>query len=163
MTVAPPSSKTASAEAGAQDAEVALRPAEPQDEPILQNLLREAGLPFEDVACGQQDFVVAIVDGNVVGCVGLEMFEPAGLLRSLAVREPHRGSGLGSALFQRIIGVAREKRAERLFLLTTTAAPFFERRGFVPVDRSMAPEAMGKSTQFASLCPSTAACMTLPL
>lgn len=129
----------------------------------MRELLREAGLPFEDVASGQQDFVVAIVEGNVVGCAGLEMFEAVGLLRSLAVREPHRGAGLGSALFERILAVAQEKSADRLFLLTTTAAPFFARRGFVPADRSIAPEAMGKSAQFASLCPSTAACMTMPL
>jgi amino-acid N-acetyltransferase len=155
-------SKTASAEARAQ-AEIALRPAGRQDEPALRGLLREAGLPFEDVASGRQDFLVAIVDGDLVGCVGLEIFGTAGLLRSLAVRERHRGSGLGSALFERIIVVAQGKSVERLFLLTTTAAPFFARRGFVPADRSMAPEAMGKSAQFAGLCPSTAACMTMPL
>jgi amino-acid N-acetyltransferase len=55
------------------------------------------------------------------------------------------------------------KARERLFLLTTTAAPFFARRGFAPVKRSTAPEAMTKSPQFASLCPSTAACMALVL
>lgn len=156
-------SKPVSAEAGARDAEVALRQAERQGEPTLRGLLREAGLPFEDVASGQQDFVVATVEGNVVGCVGLEMFEPAGLLRSLAVREPHRGSGLGSALFERIILVATGKGAQRLFLLTTTAAPFFAQRGFEPVDRSEAPEVMTKSAQFVSLCPSTATCMALSL
>jgi amino-acid N-acetyltransferase len=153
-------SKTANADA---DVEIAFRPAKPQDEPTLRGLLREEGLPFEDVSPGLQEFVVASVDGNVVGCVGLEMFETAGLLRSLAVREPHRGSGLGGALFDRIIAVAKGKGTQRLFLLTTTAAPFFAKRGFVPADRSMAPEAMGKSAQFASLCPSTAACMTMPL
>lgn len=126
-------------------------------------MLRDAGLPFDDVASSRQSFVVAIVDGEIAGCVGLEMFDTAGLLRSLAVREPLRGSGLGSALFERILAVARGKGAQRLFLLTTTAAPFFARRGFASADRSAAPEAMGKSAQFASLCPSTAACMQLCL
>jgi amino-acid N-acetyltransferase len=126
-------------------------------------LLREAGLPFEDVDPGRQDFVVASVDGIIVGCVGLEIFGSLGLLRSLAVREPHRGSGLGGALFERVLEVARGKGVQRLFLLTTTAAPFFARRGFVPADRSIVPEGMGQSAQFASLCPSTAACMTMPL
>jgi len=126
-------------------------------------LLREAGLPFEDVAADQQDFVVAVVDGAVVGCVGLEMFDTAGLLRSLVVREPGRGLGLGGALVERILAVARGRGAQDLFLLTITAAPFFARRGFVPADRSAAPEAMGRSAQFSSLCPSTAACMQLRL
>ena len=156
-------SKTASADAGARNTEVALRSAEPQDDSILRALLRDAGLPFEDVASSRQDFVVAIVDGEIAGCVGLEMFDTAGLLRSLAVREPRRGSGFGSALFERILTVARRKGGQRLFLLTTTAARFFARRGFESVDRAAAPEAMGKSAQFASLCPSTAACMHLYL
>ena len=157
------SSRTASADTGEGDASFVLRPARSEDDPTLRVLLREAGLPFEDVESGRQDFFVALVHGDVVGCVGLERFASAGLLRSLAVREPHRGSGLGRALFEKIVEEAKEMGVQRLFLLTTTAAPFFARRGFVPADRSDASEGMAKSAQFASLCPSTAACMTMPL
>jgi amino-acid N-acetyltransferase len=153
----------ASADASPLDARVHLRRAERHDDAVVRSLLREAGLPVEDVAPGRQHFVVAVVDGGVVGCVALERFEGAGLLRSLVVREPHRGSGLGVALVDRIVAVAREQGAERLFLLTTTAATFFARRGFVPVDRSVVPGPMGESAQFAGLCPSTAACMTMAL
>lgn len=157
------SSRTASADGGAKVAKIALRSAEAGDDPALRALLHDAGLPFEDVASGQQQFVVAIVEGDLVGCVGLEVFGSAGLMRSLAVSEPHRGSGLGSALFERIVGDAKGRGLHHLFLLTTSAAPFFAQRGFVPADRSATPEAMSQSAQFASLCPSTAECMTMPL
>jgi amino-acid N-acetyltransferase len=84
-------------------------------------------------------------------------------LRSLAVAAQVRGAGLGRLLYDQIVARAKDRGLTRLFLLTTTAAPFFARRGFESVDRSEAPETMTKSAQFASLCPSTAACMALSL
>jgi amino-acid N-acetyltransferase len=144
-------------------APVALRPAGTADEPALRALLAAASLPFDDVSSGRQDFIVAAADSQVVGCAALEVFGSAALLRSLAVAKEHRGSGLGRALYDHIVAKARAQGLERLFLLTTTAAPFFARRGFATVERSIAPEAMTKSAQFASLCPSTATCMALPL
>jgi amino-acid N-acetyltransferase len=130
---------------------------------MLRALLGSAKLPFDDVASDLQDFIVAISDGQVVGCVALETFGGEALLRSLAVAEHLRGAGLGRMLYDRIIARAREQGLTRLFLLTTTAVPFFARRGFESVDRSEAPEVMMKSAQFASLCPSTATCMALSL
>lgn len=151
------------ADPGERITSATLRRASPDDDANLRDLLRDAGLPFDDVVVGRQAFVLAMVDRDVVGCVGLEGFGTDGLLRSLAVRERHRGGGLGRALFERIVEEARSQGIQRLFLLTTSAASFFARRGFVPVDRSAAPEGMSKSAQFASLCPSTAACMTMAL
>jgi amino-acid N-acetyltransferase len=141
----------------------ALRPANEADDPTLRTLLESAKLPFDDVASDQQDFIVAISEGQVIGCVALETFGGAALLRSLAVAEHVRGAGLGRILYDGIVARAKDKALTRLFLLTTTAAPFFARRGFESIDRSEAPEAMTKSAQFASLCPSTATCMALSL
>jgi amino-acid N-acetyltransferase len=133
------------------------------DHPMLRALLESAKLPFDDVPSDRQDFIVAISEGQVVGCVALETFGAAALLRSLAVADHLRGDGLGRILYDRIVACAKEKGLTRLFLLTTTAAPFFARRGFESVDRSEAPEVMTKSPPFASLCPSTATCMALSL
>jgi N-acetylglutamate synthase-like GNAT family acetyltransferase len=44
-----------------------------------------------------------------------------------------------------------------LYLITTTAAPFFERLGFEPVQREAVPEGIRKSPEFASICPTSAA------
>jgi amino-acid N-acetyltransferase len=156
-------SKSASAEVETGATRFVLRPASQGDDPTLRALLESAKLPFDDVSSERQEFIVAISEGQVVGCVGLEMFGDAGLLRSLAVAERLRGAGLGRVLYNEIVARAKDKGLRRLFLLTTTAAPFFARRGFQNADRAEAPEAMTKSPQFASLCPSTAACLALSL
>ena len=115
------------------------------------------------MSAARQEFIVAVSGGQIVGCGALETFAGAALLRSLAVAAQHRGAGLGGDLYERLIARARALGLTRLFLLTTTAAAYFARRGFEPVDRATAPAPMTKSAQFASLCPSTAACMALAL
>ena len=72
----------------------AFRRASAADDPALRALLQSAGLPFEDVAAERQDFIVAVMQGRVVGCVALETFQSVALLRSLAVVESLRGGGL---------------------------------------------------------------------
>jgi amino-acid N-acetyltransferase len=44
-------------------------------------------------------------------------------------------------------------------LLTTTAAAFFEKRGYRRLARTSAPAAIRATTQFSALCPSTATLM----
>lgn len=139
------------------------RQASTTDDSALRALLQAAGLPFEDVAAERQDFTVAVQDDRVVGGVALETFQGVALLRSLAVVEPLRGSGLGSALYDRVLARARQLGLSQLFLLTTTAAPFFERRGFRRVERSQAPDVVARSAQFATLCPASATCLALSL
>ena len=139
------------------------RPANAADDPALRALLASANLPFDDVSSERQDFIVAVRDGGMVGCGALETLDDSALLRSLAVAEQHRGAGVGGDLYERLIARARERGLKRLFLLTTTAAPYFARQGFEPIDRAVAPERVTKSAQFTSLCPSTATCMVLSL
>jgi len=131
------------------------------DRPAIRALLAAAGLPFDDVEPGRQDFVVAAAGSKILGCIALEMFDDAALLRSLAVAEDQRGAGLGGALYDHVVARARQRGLRRLFLLTTSAAPFFARRGFEFVDRAAAPAGMTTSAQFAGLCPSSAACLAL--
>jgi amino-acid N-acetyltransferase len=140
-----------------------LRPANAADDPALRALLASANLPVDDVSSERQDFIVAVGDGGIVGCGALETFDDAALLRSFAVAEEHRGAGVGGDLYQRLLARARARGLRRLFLLTTTAASYFARQGFEPIDRASAPRRMAKSAQFASLCPSTATCMVLSL
>ena len=46
-----------------------------------------------------------------------------------------------------------------LVLLTTTAAPFFARRGYQIIDRLDAPAGVQRSEEFRGLCPASAICM----
>jgi len=51
---------------------------------------------------------------------------------------------------------ARRLGAERLHLLTDTAAPFFRVNGYAEADRAAAPPAVAASREFTALCPASA-------
>jgi amino-acid N-acetyltransferase len=146
-----------------QGATFSFRSANTADVAALRRLLVSEKLPSDDVSLERQEFLVAVSAGQLVGCGALERFGSAALLRSLAVSPEYRGKGAGAQLYERLVVRAKELGLARLFLLTTTAAPYFSRRGFQVVDRASAPEPMTRSAQFANLCPSTATCMSLAL
>ena len=79
---------------------------------------------------------------------------------SLAVHGDHRGRGLGGRLVEAIEARAAARGLPQLVLLTETAATFFARRGYADIAREHAPMAVQSSTEFRSLCPASARCMT---
>lgn len=93
------------------------------------------------------------------GIVGLEIHGRFGLLRSLAVRRDRRGGGLGSSLVAEVERLARERGIATLYLLTTTAEEFFGRRGYMRLPRESAPPEIRSTSEFASVCPESAAFM----
>jgi amino-acid N-acetyltransferase len=96
---------------------------------------------------------------HMVGSVGLERFGRKGLLRSLVVARTARDVGIGGQLLTHAENLARASGISELWLLTTTAAPFFRRAGYAEGDRSRAPKELQGSTQFAQLYPASADCM----
>jgi len=141
-------------------AAVSIRPARKGDEAAIQGLLRLAELPSEDVSEHLETFLVAVVGGEIVGTVGLEVTGSSGLLRSLAVAVPLRGIGLGKLLYGEIVEKARSLGIQRLGLLTTTAEGFFARVGFEKEKRSDIPPFIALSKEYKIYCPSTAVIMT---
>jgi amino-acid N-acetyltransferase len=91
--------------------------------------------------------------------VGLELHGDVALLRSLVVEPAHRGSGDGVALVAAAEEHARHHGVRQIYLLTTTAAPFFARLGWRDADRDGAPDAIRRTREFSGLCPSTASFM----
>jgi amino-acid N-acetyltransferase len=91
------------------------------------------------------------------------MYGPDALLRSLAVTPEHRGNGLGRRLADAVLALARQQGADRVYLLTETAAPFFRRLGFRDVARADVPEGIRGSLEFATLCPASAETLVLVL
>lgn len=141
-----------------------VEPAAPDDLPAIAALLAASGLPHADLTPDAlARFVVAREGGALRGVAGLEVYGASGLLRSLAVAPGARGTGLGGRLVAAVEEEARTLGLDRLYLLTTTAAPFFAARGYEPTDRADVPAPVKTSSEFAGLCPASAACLSTSL
>ena len=85
---------------------------------------------YEDV----QEFVVAELDGAVVGCGALHViWEDVAEVRTLAVDPDVRGTGAGHALLKRLLDRARDVGVSRVFCLTFEV-DFFGAHGFREID-----------------------------
>lgn len=139
---------------------IRLAAATPDDLPAIEALIGGSGLPTAVVRDGfPAAYVVARRGATVVGVAALEPHGDVGLLRSLAVAASEQMHGTGIALVADRLVVARAAKLSRIYLLTTTAAPFFRRFGFVDVARETVPSALQASPELATLCSATAACM----
>ena len=85
---------------------------------------------YEDV----QEFLVAELDGEVVGCGALHvMWQDLAEVRTLAVTPEVRGRGVGAAILDTLLDRARDLGVERVFCLTFETA-FFAGHGFVEIE-----------------------------
>ncbi|MCL5039708.1 MAG: arsenic resistance N-acetyltransferase ArsN2 [Firmicutes bacterium] len=133
------------------------------DWPQIATLLSESGLPQAGAQEHLAGFLLAFRQGRLVGTAGLERYDNAALLRSVAVAEGERGKGLGQELVRRLLDQARVEGKEMVVLLTTTAASFFPRFGFRTVTREDIPPSVRASQEFQGACPASAAVMMLNL
>jgi amino-acid N-acetyltransferase len=138
---------------------VSVRRATRADRGSLAALLDAAGLPTDAVGADDGRFYAGRLDGDVVCGGGLELHGSAALVRSVVVADDYRGRGFGGALCDELEAAAERAGATTASLLTTTAAEYFERRGYRPVAREDAPRAVRQTSQFADVCPSTATYM----
>ncbi len=136
-----------------------LRPAGPGHRAAIVSLLQAVHLPFADLPPTLDTFLVAEKAGGVLGSVGLQLLGNSALLRSLAVHAQQQGTGVGKALYEAAVDLARRNGVSELYLITTTAAPFFANRGFQKVDRANVPASISETTQFSGVCPSSATVM----
>lgn len=124
-----------------QGAEILIRRARVSDVRTIRRLVdayvpdrrlleKEKVTLFESV----QEFVVAEIDGTVVGCGALHViWEELGEVRTLAVDARSLGRGVGSRILERLIGRARVLGLRRIFCLTFEV-DFFARFGFKPIE-----------------------------
>lgn len=81
-----------------------------------------------------QEFWVAEVDGEVVGCGALHvLWSDLGEVRTVAVDPKVRGQGVGHAIVERLLSVAADLRLQRIFVLTFEV-DFFARHGFQEIE-----------------------------
>ena len=81
-----------------------------------------------------QEFTVAEIDGEVVGCGALHvLWEDLAEVRTVAVLEKMRGQGVGNAIIENIVDRARQIGIDRIFCLTFETE-FFARNGFSVIE-----------------------------
>jgi len=130
-----------------------------EDVEAIVRLLKTNTLPVSDLGSGQRMFLVARSEHKTVGCVAVEIYGASGLVRSLAVNNDFRGKGIGQKLVAEAEAWSRDNGLKSLYLLTTTAAGFFPKLNWHNIDRTIVPENVALSSEFASVCPSSAVCM----
>ena len=129
-----------------------------EDMESVVELLKKNNLPVDDLNTGYRTFIVANLNGRIIGCVALETYNDSGLLRSLVVENNFRSKGIAHKLMAEV--EAWTNGLNNLYLLTTTASGFFLKIGWKNIERSSVPESIALSSEFATVCPSTAICMT---
>ena len=129
------------------------------DVPQILDLLKRQSLPPDGLTDHAATTVVARQDGRVVGSAAVEMYADGGLLRSVAVDDSLKAQGLGRALTEQAVALARAAGLDALYLLTTTAEGYFPKLGFERTTREDVPAGVRSSVEFTSACPASAIVM----
>jgi amino-acid N-acetyltransferase len=123
------------------------------------SLLSAAKLPVDDLPVVLNNFIVSIDNGEVTGVAGLELYGNYGLLRSVVVDKNQRGRGIAAELIHKIEAIATNKGLKEIYLLTETAAEYFNNKGYEHIARMDIPEEIKDSSQFRHVCPQSAIAM----
>jgi N-acetylglutamate synthase-like GNAT family acetyltransferase len=144
----------------------AVVPARHEDMAGVRSLLANTELAYVELDDHLDDLlIVRDEERAVVGCVAMELYDEAGLLRALATSTERRGEGLGWMLADAALGRARVRGCRRVYLITESASDFFaEKFGFRAVQLSMVDAAVAESSQFRTASPNaTAMVLDLPI
>ena len=110
---------------------------------------------LESIYQSLRDFLVAEADGEIVGCVAVEIFwADLAEVRSLAVSQRSRGQGVGTKIVAKAISTARKMGVTKLFALTYEK-DFFARLGFEVISRDSLPEKVWRTCIY---CPKAEEC-----
>ncbi|RLK51384.1 N-acetylglutamate synthase [Alkalispirillum mobile] len=126
------------------------RRATPEDVPgivaLLEPLERDGTLvsrPRELLETDIEHFIVIERDGSIIACSALYPIpgSTTGELAGFAVHPDYRGGGRGDALLAQVEADARTEGLDRLYVLTTRTAHWFQERGFEPATPADLPDA----------------------
>jgi amino-acid N-acetyltransferase len=131
----------------------------PDDVETVLDLLEQQRLPLDGLRDHLATTLVARQSGRIIGCAALEVYPDGALLRSVAVMEPWQRHGVGHELVDGAVRLAQERQLPAIYLLTTTAEPYFPKFGFERIARAQVPTTVQTSVEFTSACPASAAVM----
>jgi len=137
--------------------------ARPEHWPAVRNLLQSHHLPLDGAQQHFENFLVLFDGQDLIGTAGLEIYGEVGLIRSVAVDPSRTKGGLGTRLTLGLLNRARKMQLDSVYLLTTTAAEFFAKRGFQRIERSTLPPVLSASRELQGACPASAIAMRLTL
>ena len=82
----------------------------------------------------QSEYLVAEVDGKIVGCAGAEISPDAAEIQTISVDPDYHGQGIGTQLFAKLLAAIRERGATLVYLevrpSNTPAIELYEKFGF---------------------------------
>lgn len=132
------------------------------DAPGIRALLDSSGLTSAGV---EERIVLTHVcgEGAVEATACMDQADGYGILRAVAVRDSYRAKGLGLLAAVAALDDASARGISHVSLFTESAAPFFQRLGFRPVERSDLPEPVRNSRHASEECAQSAVAMTLDL
>ena len=133
--------------------------ATPPMRPEIIALLQSQQLPVEDLPSQLSDFFVAQDDGKLIGLIGMELYGEYGLLRSMVVHPDFRNKQIAADLVQTLEQRATAAGIKALYLLTETAAIYFNKKGFSTIQREEVPDVVKASSEFSHVCPVSATVM----
>jgi amino-acid N-acetyltransferase len=118
-------------------------------------------LPVAGVGDHWKTFIVARDGVQIVGCGGSEAYRNAALIRSIAVAPAYRSRGVGRQIVRQLLDRLSSLGIREFYLLTTTAADYFKKRGFKKCDRDEVNPQLLASREFQGVCPASATVMRL--
>ncbi|OEF96766.1 GNAT family N-acetyltransferase [Desulfuribacillus alkaliarsenatis] len=145
---------------------IVVRLAKKSDIISMEYLLEKAKLNKDGITEHLENFLVVedLRDenySNIVGMVGLEIYEQRGILRSLVLRSEKWNSKVGVELIALIISYGWRRGLKEIFLMTHNSQAFFEYWGFAEVNWDDVPDELRKSTHFKEYDSSYATVMRL--
>ncbi|SEJ42372.1 N-acetylglutamate synthase, GNAT family [Propionispira arboris] len=144
------------------DTDYTIRTARESDLSAIDKLLSDSGLTNVGVRENLSNFLVAECE-DIVGVIGIEFAGHGVMLRSMAISQELRKRGIGAALFNRCLEIARAAGSKDAYLLTNTAEKFVVRWGFHKIQRSEIPNELIQSSMLNNFCPTSSSCMKLEL
>ncbi len=126
-------------------------------------IIEGAGLPVSDIEPEFSVFLAATTQDKIVGCAGIQQIGKYGLLRSLVVLPVYRGEGIAKKLCDSILDLAKKKKYQTVYLLTTDAERYFSKYGFNKIEKESAPEAVKLTRQYREICSDSAVVMKMEL
>jgi len=129
----------------------------------LKAALEHENLPVEDLSETGRMFFRILHGKQILGFAGFELYGENIFIRSVVIASQWQGQGFGKQAVTLLLEHARASGARHGYLLTSSAAPFFEALGFTRIDRAAAPAVILQTRQASGLCASSAALLTCEL